>query len=242
MEWPGLLALAALWVGAELSKRVDDQAARLLVVATATLAVALAIHVVPGFNNPMVATDIRLSPNSAPMRQATANFDKGAAGLILLAYYCRRVQRAADWPSVIGVGLAAGAVTSVVVIGAVALSGVVQPDLKLPRFALLWVPINLLLTCVLEEAFFRGLLQERMTTALAHRDHWRWLPLPLCSLLFGLAHAGGGPALIAAATLAGVGYGAAYAITRRIESAIVAHFSLNAIHFFAFTYPYAVGR
>jgi uncharacterized protein len=242
VQGTGLLALAALWIGAELSKRVDDQAARLLVVATATLAVALAIHLVPGFNNPIVATDIRLSPNSAPMRQATANFDKGAAGLILLAYYCRRVQRATDWPSVIGVGIAAGAITSVVVIGVAALSGIVQPDLKLPRFALLWVPINLLLTCVLEEAFFRGLLQERLTTALAQRDRWRWLPLPLCSVLFGLAHAGGGPVLIVAATAAGVGYGAAYAVTRRIEAAIVAHFSLNAVHFFAFTYPYAVGR
>jgi membrane protease YdiL (CAAX protease family) len=139
-------------------------------------------------------------------------------------------------------GLAAGLATSVIVIGAVALSGIVEPDLKLPRFALLWVPINLLLTCVCEEAFFRGLLQERLTAALTHFKRWRWVPLPLCSLLFGLAHAGGGPALIAAATVAGVGYGAAYALTRRVEAAIVAHFTLNAVHFFAFTYPYAVGR
>ena len=42
------------------------------------------------------------------------------------------------------------------------------------------------------------------------------------------------------AMIAGVGYGVAYAITGRVEAAIVAHFTLNSIHFLGFTYPYAV--
>jgi hypothetical protein len=66
------------------------------------------------------------------------------------------------------------------------------------------------------------------------------MPIAVTSVLFGLVHFAGGPLLIGAATLAGVGYGIAYARTRRIEAAVLAHFSLNAIHFLGFTYPYAV--
>ena len=38
-------------------------------------------------------------------------------------------------------------------------------------------------------------------------------------------------------TIAGVGYAAAYARSRTVESAILAHFMLNAIRFVGFTYP-----
>jgi membrane protease YdiL (CAAX protease family) len=240
LDWPAAIALGVLWAIADLATRVERVGvARLLVIATAVLAVMLAVHLWPGFNNPVVAHDLKLSPDAAPITQS-AKFDKGAAGLILLAYFCRRVQGVADWPRVAATGIGVGAATAVVVIGPLALGGLVELDPKLPRFAFAWVPINLLLTCVLEEAFFRGLLQERMAKALARHPQWRWAPLGASSLLFGLAHAGGGPVLIAAATAAGVGYGIAYAATRHIEAAILAHFTLNAIHFFAFTYPHAV--
>ena len=59
-------------------------------------------------------------------------------------------------------------------------------------------------------------------------------------MLFGLAHAGGGLVLIVVAALAGIGYGLAYAATRRLEASVAAHFTLNSLHFLAFTYPYAV--
>lgn len=240
LGWPAPLVLGAIWASAWASTRVHDPVhARMLTTAAALIALALSVHLLPGFNNPVVAADLKLSAN-APAITQYAKFDKGAAGLILLAYFCRRVSRAAEWPSVIGVGIVVGAATSTVVIGLVAAMGLVEPDLKLPSFALAWVPINLLLTCVLEEGFFRGLIQERLTRQFGDLRRWRWAPVAVASLLFGLAHAGGGLPLIAAATVAGVGYGVAYATTRSIEAPIVAHFTLNAIHFFAFTYPYAV--
>jgi membrane protease YdiL (CAAX protease family) len=33
------------------------------------------------------------------------------------------------------------------------------------------------------------------------------------------------------------GYASAFAVTRRIEAAILTHFAFNAVHFVAFTYP-----
>ncbi|MBZ8143944.1 hypothetical protein CLD22_29635 [Rubrivivax gelatinosus] len=97
---------------------------------------------------------------------------------------------------------------------------------------------NVFLTCVMEEALFRGMLQQGLTRVLGSRASAAWLPVLVASLLFGAVHAGGGVLLFVAATLAGVGYGLAY---RRagIEAAIVAHLALNAVHFLGFTYPYA---
>ncbi len=66
----------------------------------------------------------------------------------------------------------------------------------------------------------------------------RWLPIAASASLFGLAHAAGGLGYAAIAAVADVGYGLAYAATRRIEAAVLAHFALNAAQFVAFTYPY----
>lgn len=240
LTWLATLALAATWACAEASMRLrPNSAATVLTAAALLLALALAVHLLPGFNNPLIAPDLRLGARSPPITQY-ASMDKGAAGLLLVAYYCRRVEVQTEWPAVVATGIAAGAATSFVVVGLVAALGFIAPDPKWPRFALMWVPINLLLTCVAEEAFFRGVVQERLIQVFEPSTRRRWLPLAVSSVLFGLVHAGGGIALVIGATVAGIGYGAAYGRTRRIEAAVLAHFTLNAVHFFGFTYPYAV--
>jgi membrane protease YdiL (CAAX protease family) len=59
----------------------------------------------------------------------------------------------------------------------------------------------------------------------------------VAAVLFGLAHGGGGLALVAFAGLAGAGYGLALWRSGRIEAAILVHFAVNAVHFLLFTYP-----
>jgi membrane protease YdiL (CAAX protease family) len=97
----------------------------------------------------------------------------------------------------------------------------------------------LLWTCVLEEGFFRGVVQERLAAwpPIAARPALRALPVAVAAALFGLTHLPGGAVYAALAALAGLGYGWAYARTRRIEAAIAAHFTLNAAHFLTFSYP-----
>jgi uncharacterized protein len=77
-----------------------------------------------------------------------------------------------------------------------------------------------------------------MARALNEAPAWRWVAVAVPALLFGLAHAGGGAVAGVLAGAAGLGYGLAYAWTRRIETAIVVHFGVNALHFVGFTYPY----
>lgn len=89
-----------------------------------------------------------------------------------------------------------------------------------------------------EEALFRGLLQERLAAALPARRLWQGLGIAVSAVVFGLAHAAGGPVLVLLAALAGAGYSLADAATRRIESAVLAHFAVNAVHFIGFSYPH----
>jgi uncharacterized protein len=201
------------------------------------IAMALALHAIPGFDVVVIASAVRLTPDSAPMT-LKANFDKGAAGLLLLAHFTER-PTPREWPMVAATGLAFGLATGAVVIGIALAIGAIRIDPKWPSLALQWLPTNLFLTCVFEEALFRGLVQKSIADSVRSRPQWRWLPIGAASALFGLAHAGGGVAVIVVAALAGVGYGLAVARTGRVEAAVLAHFVLNSTHFFLFTYPYA---
>ena len=128
-----------------------------------------------------------------------------------------------------------------VVVGVLATAAeFVSWDPKWPAILAVWLPANLFLTCVAEETFFRGLLQRNLARALRGR-----VPAPaLAALLvaavaFGVAHVAGGATYVLLATLAGVGYGAAYHLTGRVEASILVHYTLNLAHLVLFTYPFA---
>ena len=87
-------------------------------------------------------------------------------------------------------------------------------DPKWPEILAVWLPANLFLTCVAEETFFRGLLQHHLRSALRGRVRAPALAaLLVASVAFGVAHIAGGTTYVLLATLAGVGYGAAYHLT-----------------------------
>ncbi len=203
----------------------------------AACALALALHVVPGFHNPRLVDGVRLTVDAVPFT-STLNFDKAAAGLVLLAAFCRP-GRGGDGRRAIAWTLGGAVAVPAVVIGAAVLAGYTRFEPKWPDGGAAFLAANLLFTCVAEEAFFRGLIQERIARLAEATGHaaWRGVAVVVAAVLFGLAHAGGGPLYMALAGLAGLGYGMAYAATRRIESAILVHFALNAVHFVGFAYP-----
>ena len=204
----------------------------------AVLALALSLHLLPGFHPAVLFHDVRLTPDAAPFALALG-FDKAAAGLLLLAAFSTRVtswrQFASQLPAIVAAALA----TSVVAIGIALAAGYVRFEPKWGEAGPAFLVANLLFTCVAEEAFFRGLIQERLMrlAETRRRPAWTWIAIALSTLLFGLAHAGGGATWMAVATVAGLGYSAIYARTRTIEGAILVHLAVNAAHFLAFTYP-----
>ena len=232
-----LLGLAALAYAGKRQRGGWPKA--LLLVAAGAITLALSLHRFPGFVNPALVTELRLSALSPPFTHRL-NFDTAAAGLILFGVLCVQARTREQWRAV-GQSAAVMLGTPALVLAAGLTFGFVALDLKWNGYTPIFLAANLLFTCVTEEAFFRGLIQHQLGNAMGRwRQAGPYLAVLIAAVLFGIAHARGGAALIALATLAGVGYGYAYLRSKRIEAAILTHFALNALHFVAFTYPRAI--
>lgn len=238
VTWVGLLWLAMLGVAAWAwnSRPEQDWARTIGCLAVAAIGGGLLAHAWPGFNNPKVIDGARLSADTIPYR-LFLNFDKTAAGLLLLAFWPMKVRRRDEWVAMVRGAWPVMGVTLAVIMVASLWLGYVRWDPKFPAWAWLWLLVNSLSTCVAEESFFRGFLQTELQRVFRSLPGGRWLALFLAALAFGGAHAAGGMTYVALATVAGLGYGLAYQRTNRLEAGIVLHFLLNSVHFFLFSYP-----
>ena len=191
------------------------------------LLLALALHVLPGFDNPLLWQG-KLTPDSQPYRLFWS-FDKGVAGWLLLLGLHDAPHHGRAWGGTVA---AVGVLLLVLVLALAQESGMVAYAPKLPAWLLPWLFANFFLTAMPEEALFRHGLQ-------------RWLenrvePLPAligASVLFGAAHVAGGWGWVGLASLAGLGYGLVYAATRQVALAALAHLAFNTAHLLLFTYP-----
>lgn len=237
LDWRALVAIAAYTLLARSARDANQRWLRGVgLVLTGLFALMLALHRIPGFANPIIAEGIRFSADALPFT-LRANVDTAVAGIVLMGVFCERIRTGEQWWAMLRHIAPVVLSTLIVVLGLGLLLGHVRPDLKWTAYSAWFLAYNLLVTCVTEEAFFRGLLLERMARAM---QGWRGgmaLALVVSSALFGLAHLGGGPLLALLAAIAGLHYGAAYLVSKRIEGAILTHFALNAVHFVAFTYP-----
>ncbi|MEV3807243.1 CPBP family intramembrane glutamic endopeptidase, partial [Aeromonas dhakensis] len=193
-------------------------------------AVALMLHLIPGFTNLKVLDQVQAGPASVPFNMYL-NLDKPLVffGLLLA------------WPALLGPGgaiqwrrLALLLVPLAALLIAAWQLGALKPEVGLPGWWWLFAINNLLFTCVAEEALFRGFLQQ----GIAERSR-RWLGVLVASLLFGAAHLAGGPLLVLFAALAGACYGLAFLLSGRLSVAIAIHFLFNFAHLALFTYPLA---
>lgn len=232
LRWPALPALAA-FAAVTWAAVASPRARPVFVVLSGMMAIALSVHLVPGFANPKVFDAERLTPDALPFTQYL-NFDKGAAGLFLLAAFAPRVRGWREAGVLVGPVAVAAGVTAAAVLGLAMLLGLVHPDPHWHPLAPTFLAVNLLFTCVAEEAFFRGLVQHRVPGS-------RTLAMAVSALLFGLVHIPAGWPYASLAAVLGLGCAWVFERTRRIESAIAVHFVVNAVHFLGFTYPVLAG-
>ncbi len=240
VEWEGLALLALFAVSCLTAVRPALPAALRTLAwgIVVLLAVVLGAHEVPWIHNVLVLDAIYVSDSSASYTLHW-NYDKGFAGVLLYSV-CVQPQETPQWKRSIAVTGTIAIATMVLVGLAATAAGYLARDPKWPAFLAAWVPANLLLTCVAEEAFFRGLLQRQLGALLGG-----WVTAPalvallVAAIAFGFAHFAGGATYVLLATLAGLGYGAAYHLTGRVEAGILVHFLLNLSHLVLFTYPFA---
>lgn len=205
----------------------------------AVLSVALALHVVPGFDNWKILDEFALSERSQPF-SLYLNFDKPLVGLFILAFGAPLLRGRSAWKATFLAAAPIALAGIALVYGLGYLFGYAAFDPTVDPVFFVWALRNLFFTCVAEEAFFRGFLQRYLEQSLARFRAGKLVSLAAASLLFGLAHFAGGAGYVALSTLAGLVYGYVYQRTGRIEAAILTHFLLNAGHFLLFTYPAAL--
>lgn len=191
-------------------------------------ALALALHLAPGFNNLQVLNQVQSGVNSSAYT-LFLNLDKPLiffALLLLVPNLLGRVKAMTQMQIRTLAALFSG------VFLLAFLLGLIQYELSLPNWWLVFAFSNLLLTCVAEEALFRGYIQNLLT-----RRFNPVIGVGIASALFGLAHFAGGPVFILVATLAGLLYGLTYFWSGKLSYAVAVHFAFNLGHLTFFTYP-----
>ena len=201
---------------------------------------ALALHWVPGFNNLPIVIDECITSDAIAFT-LYANFDKAMAGLFLCAYfYSNKKALKADsnkvsrlnvkQPIFIIIATVLASLTVALILELVSFNP------KVPDFWLAFIAINLLFTCVAEEALFRGLLQTKLSQIISSARLALLAPI-MTAAVFALAHFAGGFNYVLVSFIAGLGYGYIFYKTQRLEWAIICHWLVNVFHFFLFTYP-----
>lgn len=200
------------------------------------LLIALAIHGIKGFHNLLVLDAVKVSKDGMPFTMYL-NMDKALAGLFVLAFTPNACQRPVNCYKLLWKSVLFAIPFGIFLLGLAVICGEIHWDPKVPSFSWIWLLNNLLFVSMAEEALFRGFIQKNLVSVFSRWKKGAYLALLTTSLLFAFAHYAGGIAYSIWGLLAGLGYGWLYLVTGRIEASIVAHFILNAMHFFFFTYP-----
>jgi uncharacterized protein len=237
---PALVWIAALALAAHCFCRRDPRpgwSRTLAAAALLLLGAGLMAHLLPGFENPRVVGRAVLTAGSVPY-SLHLNFDKAVFGIVFLGWCHARISRWSEWGAMLRAAApVAGGFIGGIMLLALAL-GYVRFEPKFPAIAWLWMWGNLFVTCLAEEALFRGFVQAELQRRWSATAGGRTWALVVAATLFGLAHIAGGWVYVGLSTVAGLGYGLAYQRSGdRIEAGILTHFALNALHFFFFTYP-----
>ncbi len=189
---------------------------------------AMGAHLLPGFQNLKVLDQVQAGAASTSFTMHL-NLDKPMVFFAVLLAWPGMLYSAIPtktFPLLAGLLLLPGLFLLGLALGAI------QPEFSIPPWWLVFALSNLFLTCLTEEAFFRGYLQSAITSRLGTLGG-----VFAASLLFGLAHFGGGPALVIFASILGLACGLGYYATQRLWVPVAMHFGFNLVHLLAFTYP-----
>ena len=211
----------------------------ILALLAAVISIGLLIHKLPGFHNWLVVNKQHLTSNAAPFT-LYLNFDKPFIGIFILVLGFPLLKDPSEFGRMLklAIPLIIGGVAIMII--AALFSGLIQWAPKFPKIAWFFALENLIFVCIIEEAFWRGFIQNEffrffggkgalgsmgavfLTAFIFAGLHYFWIAsLPFLGLVF----------------LAGLIYGTIYQVTKSLEASILCHWVFNMTHFFFFTYP-----
>jgi len=196
---------------------------------------ALALHLIPGFDNLLILNKVITGSESTNFT-LYLNLDKPFGFFILFLLMPNMListKNRALSPREKTILLSS--FTSLFILAL--LLKLVRFEWSFPDWWWIFAINNALFTCVAEEAFFRGFLQNHLKTIIPNAKFNAAIAIVCSSLLFGLAHFPGGINFIMVATLAGLIYGLSYHWSGRLSIAIAMHFTFNMCHLLFLTYP-----
>jgi membrane protease YdiL (CAAX protease family) len=109
-----------------------------------------------------------------------------------------------------------------------------EVDFKLPKNWEYWFAVNLLVTTLAQEFFFRGELQYKLT------NKYGFLGVLLASTIFGLLYLSVSLKVACIMAVVGLCSGYCYYRTQLIIASVLINFSVLTVHFFFLTYPYVL--
>lgn len=227
--------LSFIWFGVTggagycLMKDIYKPIARIILIFTGF---ALAIGVLPGFQNFMLLDKVQISEGAVPY-SLSLSLNKIGAGLIVFWVAFSDAERTIFRSSIIKQA-AIPALFTIIITLCLSNLTLIHFDFKISTYFFIFAVSNLLFTAVSEESFFRGLIQRPLA-----RYMGIYPAVLISAVLFGVAHYGMGRIdYVLVATMAGIGYAYIYTITKSVGASILTHWLLNLVHFMFFTYPY----
>lgn len=230
--WIALLGSSCCFFNRSRSTQIKT----LLFVIICALSTGLISHRLPGFSNPKIILNFKFSVDALPYDKYL-NFDSLLIGFFILGCTHHRVKDISKLKAIILKTLPIAMLSWAVIMMLSVSIGYVHWHPKWTPVFFLWAWGNLIFTCMVEEAFFRGFIQKQLMQSFSHRNAGDLWAIVIAAGLFGIRHYAGGVNYILLSTIAGLGYGWAYQHGKRIEASIFTHFSLNTLHVLLFTYP-----
>lgn len=194
------------------------------------------LYPIPGIANWQIVKSLSFSHHAVPFSMSLS-IQAFLVGLFFLWFSSSSLMNEGAWKPVLKLSLLPLCLCIPAVMGGALYFQYVGIDIKPTNFFFLWAFHNLLFVCLAEEVIFRGMIQHFLMLQFQNVSGGKWLALMLASALFGLFHFQGGWLYMLLAGIFGLFIGYAYIRTKKIEASIFVHFSVNAIHFLAFTYP-----
>lgn len=238
IEWEAFIPLFALVASAWIYSGAKGSLRNIFFLTTVCISFALMMHLFPGFHNITLYKQVQLTPDAAPY-SLWANYDKAFAGLILLAMTLPLIQSKKQWKGLFVVTIPWAIITIIILQVLSVFLHIVHWDPKLPLMFFSWTLINFFFVAIPEEALFRGVIQKQIGEWLGNKFWSQCMTIVITAIIFTAFHVFWIPNVyfLGLVFIAGILYGMIYQYTKLIESSILTHFAVNAVHFFLFTYP-----